>query len=105
MGVKEKLEPINNLLGKIGAYLHINNLLGDMLVHFHTDLQDNDFSSLSCLEAQTEPMTGISNSSQISFLGTKLPLFREAWQIYHPLIIFVTVLRVVPKFFEFFFNH
>lgn len=64
MGVKGKLEPINNLLGKIGAYLHINNLLSDMLVHFHTDLQDNDFSFLSCLEAQTEPMTGISNSSR-----------------------------------------
>lgn len=96
---------MNGGKGKIGAYLHINNLLGDMLVHFHTDLQDNNFNSLSCLEAQTEPMTGISNSSQISVLETKLHLFSEAWQIYHLLIILATVLRMVPRFFEFLFNH
>lgn len=96
---------VNGGKGKIGAHLHINSLLGDMLVHFHMDLQDNDFNSISCFEAQTEPMTGISTSSQISFLETKLHLFTEAWQIYHLLIIFATVLRMVTKFFEFFFNH
>lgn len=96
----------------MGANFHTNYLLKDTLVldvtifqgqHFHMSFQFSQFFIL--FESIDSDKNGYSKSAQISFLGTKWGFFKWAPQIYHLLIIFVTVLRTLAKSFKFLLNH